>query len=26
LIGPELGDQLGVIRTQELLAARRRAL
>ena len=23
LIGPELGDQLGVIRTQELLAARR---
>jgi LmbE family N-acetylglucosaminyl deacetylase len=26
LIGPELGHQLGVIRTQELLAARRRAL
>jgi LmbE family N-acetylglucosaminyl deacetylase len=26
LIGPELGDQLGVIRTQELLAARRRVL
>jgi hypothetical protein len=25
-IGPELGDQLGVIRTQELLAARRRVL